>query len=65
MKKEDGGKPEAPWVLVALKLYAQQDGSASSKCHDLLWGDSTDSLRNSPWTDKVDVRMPKSDEFIQ
>jgi len=26
-KFADGGKPENPWVLVALKLYAQQNGS--------------------------------------
>ena len=39
MKTEDGGKPEDPWVLVALKLYAQQGGSMDTKCFSLLWGD--------------------------
>ena len=52
MKVAEGGRPEWPWVLTALKLYAQQDGAASSACYDRLWGNSTDdtnmSLRQSP-----------------
>ena len=56
LKRPKGGKPEMPWVLVALKLYAQQDGSVDSKCYDLLWGESDDSLRKSTWTNLVDFR---------
>ena len=56
MRKLDGGAPENPWVLVALKLYAQQDGTLDSKCYDLLWGSNVDSLRNSPWIEQVDLR---------
>jgi len=55
MKTPDGGKPEEPWVLVAIKLYAQHGGSEDSKCFELLWGEGEDSLRNSTWTDKVEL----------
>lgn len=45
-KWSDGGhdcpmgeaSPETQWVLIAAKLYAQFDGSASSACHAKLWG---------------------------
>jgi len=65
MRFKDGGRPEAPWVLVAMKLYAQQGGSKDSKCYDLLWGDDTDSLKHSPWTERVDLREGKEMEFTQ
>ena len=69
MKTKDGGKPEMPWVLVALKLYAQQDGSMDSKCYGLLWGDADDSLKKSPWADITDFRegapKPTTTEFFQ
>jgi len=38
--------PETPWVLTALKLYAQFDGNASTQCSQLLWGNGTSSLSN-------------------
>jgi len=56
LKTKNGGKPENPWVLVALKLYAQHGGSMNSMCHKLLWGDTDHSLSKSPWTDKIDFR---------
>jgi len=36
--------PEAPWILTALKLYAQQEGRADSACAAMLWGGASDSL---------------------
>jgi dienelactone hydrolase len=45
----DGGKPENPWMLVAMKLYAQHDGDKSTRCHEYLWGTSESSLQTSPW----------------
>ena len=69
MRTKDGGRPENPWVLVALKLYTQQNGSMDSKCYSLLWGSESDSLKNSTWADKIDTRegapKPDTDEFIQ
>jgi len=61
MRFVDGGKPENPWVLVALKLYAQHDGAESSKCYSLLWGYDTDSLNNSQWTERIDLRDGTTD----
>ena len=64
MKTKEGGKPETPWVLVALKLYAQHGGTIDSKCYSLLWGEEADSLKNSTWTDKVELHpgAPKEEE---
>ena len=36
--------PEAPWVLTALKLYAQQEARRDSACAVMLWGTGNDSL---------------------
>jgi len=55
MKFKNGGGPETPWVLTAIKLYAQHDGNTNSKCFELLWGNSDDSLRNSKSIDNVDI----------
>ena len=63
MKIPEGGKPEMPWVLVAMKLYAQQGGSTDSKCHDLLWGESADSLGNSPWVEQVQLHPKVQQEM--
>lgn len=68
MKIPNGGEPEMPWALVAMKLYAMHGGSQDSKCHELLWGNNADSLKNSTWADKIDMVdgvAPISDEFIQ
>ena len=68
MKTPNGGEPEMPWILVALKLYAQHGGSMDTKCYSLLWGEDADSLRNSTWTDRVDLHpgAPKPDvELLQ
>ena len=46
--------PETPWVLTALKLYAQQGGDPDSKCAELLWGDTPQSLSQAK---DVDRRM--------
>jgi len=35
---------EAPWVLTAAKLYAQQDGNMQSECAKMLYGSGEDSL---------------------
>merc|ERR1712083_1147524 len=47
--------PETPWVLRHLKLYGQMQGSKSSKCFQLLWGDGPESLRQVSNANKVDV----------
>ena len=57
-KTARGGWPENVWLLAAIKLYTQQGGSKESKCFGMLWGNSTDSLRNSNTTDLTDVRPP-------
>lgn len=64
MKFKDGGGPETPWVLTAIKLFAHHDGDTTSKCHDLLWGNSSDSLRNTNTTDKVEIHLPTDDADI-
>jgi hypothetical protein len=56
MKFKDGGKPENTWVLAAIKLYTQQDGSPDSQCYKYLWGNDTTSLRNSPDVDLHEIR---------
>lgn len=38
LRTADGGRPENPWLLVALKLYAQHHGDMNTKCYELLWG---------------------------
>jgi len=50
----DGGhdcpfKPniETPWVLRALKLYAQLNGDVQSQCFASLWGSGPSSIQNS------------------
>ena len=58
MKFRQGGGPETPWVLTAIKLYAHLNGSKTSKCHDLLWGNSASSLRHSNTTDNVEIITP-------
>jgi len=50
--------PETPWVLTAVKLYTQLGGSASSKCHSMLWGSEADSLQKDSNIDKSVVHTP-------
>jgi len=56
MKFKNGGGPETPWVLHAIKLYTHFDGDKSTQCHEFLWGDSADSLKNSKTAEIADVR---------
>jgi hypothetical protein len=44
--------PEAPWVLTALKLYAQQDARRDSACAAMLWGQADGSLQRDPAVEK-------------
>lgn len=53
MKFANGGGPETPWVLTAIKLYAQKGGSDTSECYRMLWGDDSDSLKNSETAEMV------------
>ena len=39
---------ETPWVLSAMKLYAQQRGRASSRCASMLLGGGAGSLKADP-----------------
>lgn len=59
MKVAEGGRPEWPWVLTAMKLYAQHGGATTSTCYDRLWGNSTDdtnmSMRQSPDVDRTSL----------
>jgi len=56
MKFADGGRPETPWVLTALKLYTHLDGAKDSNCYKMLWGNTTASLAQSPDAAKVSLR---------
>merc|ERR1711998_243448 len=47
MKIREGGRPEFPVVLTALKLYAHLDGDKGSKCYSIMYANNTDSLRNN------------------
>ena len=66
LKYKEGGRPENPWALVALKLYTQQSGNRESKCYDLLWGNTEESLTNSSWYDILELKKPELEEvFLQ
>lgn len=45
--------PETPWILTALKLYAQQDGLTTSQCSKLLWGDGPGSMGRDTNVEKI------------
>lgn len=49
---------ESPWVLRFLKLYAQLGGDSNSRCHSMLWGSDSDSLRNSSMVEHAVVVVP-------
>jgi len=44
---------ETPWVLTAMKLYAQQQGNMQSQCAKMLYGTGDDSLAKDPHVDQV------------
>ena len=44
---------ETPWVLTAIKYYAQQGGRPSSHCHAMLYGNGTDSIREDAHVESV------------
>ena len=62
--------PEAPWVLTALKLYAQHDASPTSRCAAMLWGAGDGSLARDTSVDEriiyppVPVPVPLTGAFI-
>jgi len=55
MKKLDGGAPESPWVLTAIKLYTHMDGSEDSMCYKMMFGNETSSIVNSKDIEKFDL----------
>eukprot|EP00929_Paragymnodinium_shiwhaense_P065464 TRINITY_DN32810_c0_g1_i2.p3 TRINITY_DN32810_c0_g1~~TRINITY_DN32810_c0_g1_i2.p3 ORF type:complete len:164 (-),score=14.06 TRINITY_DN32810_c0_g1_i2:192-683(-) len=59
LKTAQAGFPENPWVLTAAKLYAQQDGSAQSRCYAALWGNGAGSLQNSTAVEHMEIRKPQ------
>jgi hypothetical protein len=58
MKKLEGGKPETPWVLNAIKLYTHMEGSEDSMCYKIMYGNETNSMRNSKDIEKFDIHEP-------
>jgi hypothetical protein len=58
MKKLDGGKPETPWVLNAVKLYTHMEGSEDSIYYKIMCGNETNSMRNSKGIEKFDIHEP-------
>jgi len=61
----DGGWPETRWVLAASKLYTHMEGAEDSKCYSLIWGNETDSLRNSPDLENQVFSNPELAEEVQ
>lgn len=53
--------PEAPWVLTAMKLYAQQDGNLESQCAQMLYGKGPGTLQADTNTNRTLItNNPKS-----
>jgi len=44
---------ETPWVLTAMKLYAQQGGDMNSNCAKMMYGANKDSLGSDPNVQQV------------
>jgi len=65
MKKLDGGRPENPWVLHHIKLYTHMNGSQDSKCWNLIYGNDTNSLRNSKDVEISTIRVPAQKEEVK
>jgi len=51
---------EAPWILTAAKLYAQQDGNVDSTCAAMLYGTGITSLPADAAVEKIEYRSPPS-----
>ena len=64
-KPNNGGWPENTWVLAASKLYTHMEGAKDSKCYSLIWGNETDSLRNSPDLENQVFSNPELAEEVQ
>ena len=64
-KPNNGGWPENAWVLAAAKLYTHMEGAEDSKCYSLIWGNETDSLRNSPDLENQVFSNPELTEEVQ
>jgi len=47
---------ESPWVLTAAKLYAQQGGSTTSKCAEMLYGNGDGSMAKDGQVEQFIVR---------
>ena len=58
MKKLDGGRPETPWVLSAIKLFTHMDGNEDSMCWKVMYGNETSSMRNSKDIESFDIHVP-------
>lgn len=54
---------ETPWVLRGLKLYAQLDGAASSRCAAMMWGSGPGGASKDPNMDKA-VILPGRQVFV-
>ena len=70
MKKLDGGAPESPWVLTAIKLYTHMDGNEDSMCYKMIFGNETSSIMNSKDIEKFDLNSRGKDlefeeQFLQ
>ena len=58
MKFKDGGRPETPWVLNAIKLFTHMNGSEDSMCWKYMYGNDTKSMRNSEDIEVHDIHVP-------
>ena len=68
LKRKDGGRPENIWVLTAAKLYTHMNGAEDSKCFDMIWGNTDDSLQVSKDIELYSLNRPlstKAESFLQ
>jgi hypothetical protein len=65
MKKLDGGRPENPWVLNAMKLYTHMEGSEDSMCYKIMYGNETTSMRNSKDIEIHDIHVPAKETELE
>jgi len=47
---------ESPWVITAMKLYAQQGGRMDSNCATMLYGNGKGSLKTDKHVEKLELR---------
>lgn len=54
------GFPETPWITTSLKLYAHHNGNPSTRCYEMLWGNTTASLAQDPTVAISELHPPKN-----